>query len=157
GWVDSHTENSDNATQAGGYLFRKKNQIGEYDYFLGASSDSKLFRSHLRNEIVDEDKSEFERLDYYQLKSASVYGNSYIRNQSYDKDKENLFDSIIEFANRNNPAAKEDFNKYISSQKGDNKPTPNGLLKILQEKHSKALEELMIDGDFIRINTIVTD
>lgn len=33
GWPDSKTDKSDNGTQYGGYLFRKKNSIGEYDYF----------------------------------------------------------------------------------------------------------------------------
>ncbi len=111
GWVDSHTENSDNGTQAGGYLFRKKNIIGEYDYYVGVSKDSKLFRSHLQNGIHADDKSEFERLDYYQLKSASVYGNSYVGG-SYDEDKKMLFQSIYKFSENIN-LLKADFDRYI--------------------------------------------
>ena len=71
GWVDSKTE-SDKATQYGGYLFRKKNSIGEYDYYLGISSATKLFRSF--NPVAEEDMSGFERLDYYQLKGKLSTG-----------------------------------------------------------------------------------
>jgi len=155
GWVDSHTENSDNGTQAGGYLFRKKNHIGEYDYYLGISKDTKLFRSHLQNEIQEEDKSEFERLDYYQLKSASVYGNSYIGG-SYDEDKKMLLKSIYKFAENNHPL-KADFDKYIASQKGDNQPTPNGMINIVVEKYPQLMQELVKNEEFEAANKMVIE
>lgn len=53
GWPDSKTDKSDNGTQYGGYLFRKKNSIGEYDYFLGISTNSKLFRKKPIDNNVD--------------------------------------------------------------------------------------------------------
>lgn len=81
GWVDSKTEKSDNGTQYGGYIFRKKNEIGEYDFFLGISSDTKLFR---RDESVKFEDGMYERLDYYQLKGQTIFGSSYEGN--YEKD-----------------------------------------------------------------------
>ena len=52
GFTDSHTEQSDNATQYGAYIFRKKNyKCDEYEYFLGISENSKLFRCFLKKEI----------------------------------------------------------------------------------------------------------
>lgn len=157
GWVDSHTESSDNATQSGGYLFRKKNPVGEYDYYLGVSADSKLFRSHLQNEIAENDKSEFERLDYYQLKSASVYGNSYQGDgNTYEQDKIILFNSIYQFA-ENNQDLRIDFDKYISSQKNISQPTPSGLIKILKDKHPQLLKDLMNNSNFKSINQNITE
>ncbi len=67
GWVDSRTK-SDNGTQYGGYIFRKKNEIGEYDFYLGISADTKLFR---RDAAISYDDGMYERLDYYQLKSKN--------------------------------------------------------------------------------------
>lgn len=80
GWVDSKTEKSDNGTQYGGYLFRKKNAIGEYDYFVGISANTKLFR---RKENVKAEGG-YERLDYYQLKSQTIFGSSYGGNYGDD-------------------------------------------------------------------------
>lgn len=79
GFTDSYSE-SDNGTQYGGYLFRRKNhKSNEYEYYLGVSKKSKLFRCHLRDTIQEEDKSEYERLDYYQIKSnsPSLYPDNY--------------------------------------------------------------------------------
>lgn len=89
GWVDSKTENSDNGTQYGGYLFRKINQIGEYDYYLGISADTKLFR---RCSGLKYEPGMFERLDYYQLKSQTIYGSSYAGD--YGKDARQLLDAF---------------------------------------------------------------
>ncbi|HRP90010.1 MAG TPA: type V CRISPR-associated protein Cas12a/Cpf1 [Edaphocola sp.] len=162
GWVDSHTENSDNATQAGGYLFRKKNAIDEYDYYVGFSADTKLFRSHEKDDVKIDDKSEYERLDYYQLKSASVYGNSYVGTNingictTYENDKNALFNAIKNWGDTRT-SIKDDFDKYISSQKGDNKPTPSGLFKVLQEKHSSDLTNLYNDINFKKTNQTIID
>lgn len=77
GFTDSHTE-SDNATQYGGYIFRKKNNIcDEYEYFIGISKNSQLFRCHLKDTISQNDYCSFERLDYYQMKKNTPYPNSY--------------------------------------------------------------------------------
>ncbi|MDT8391542.1 MAG: type V CRISPR-associated protein Cas12a/Cpf1 [Lentisphaeria bacterium] len=81
GFVDSHTA-SDNATQYCGYLFRKLNkEFSEYEYFLGISLNPKLFRCHSQNEIPKEDRSEYERLEYYQPKSTTFFSGQYSKNK----------------------------------------------------------------------------
>ena len=87
GWVDSKTDKSDNGTQYSGYLFRKKNCINEYDYYLGVSEDVKLFRNDTKVDIND--VSKFERLNYYQLKGDTIYGQAF----SVKNDKER-FDNL---------------------------------------------------------------
>lgn len=156
GWVDSHTDKSDNATQAGGYLFRKKNSINEYDYYLGISGDAKLFRSHLKRNISVSEKSEYERLDYYQLKSASVYGNSYV-GESYEDDKNQLISAIDEFIrSTNHKDLKEDIKKYKEKQTGDKKITPSGLLSILEEeKYIQEYQNLFLDDEFSKVNAMM--
>lgn len=157
GWVDSYTEKSDNGTQAGGYLFRKKVVIDgavEYDYYLGVSSDSKLFRSHLQSDIAKDDLSEYERLDYYQLKSASVFGNSYIEG-SYSEDKDRLRDAISAFVE--NSSFKEQMDSYLSSLKGGNEATPYAMINFIKDKNPELIDELLKDKVFGSINKTVTD
>lgn len=84
GWTDSKTESSNNGTQYGGYLFRKKNIIGEYDYYLGISANSKLFRKKEENN----DSQGYERLNYYQIKPDLIFGNFYTGD--YKKECEEL-------------------------------------------------------------------
>lgn len=77
GFVDSHTK-SNMGTQYGGYIFRKHNSFcDEYEYYLGISKDSKLFRNHLKDCIQEIDKCVYERLEYYQMKSTTPYPNQY--------------------------------------------------------------------------------
>lgn len=83
GWPDSKTDKSDNGTQYGGYLFRKKNSIGEFDYFLGISTNRKLFRK----KPIDNNVDFMERIDYYQIKSETIFGKSYIGTYSEDTEK----------------------------------------------------------------------
>lgn len=90
GWTDSQTI-SDNGTQYGGYLFRKKNTIGEYDYFLGISTNSKLFRK----KPIDNNVDFMERIDYYQIKSKTIFGKSYIG--EYSEDTKELKSAIEDF------------------------------------------------------------
>ena len=80
GWSDNQTE-SDNGTQYGGYIFRKKNEIGEYDFYLGISTDAKLFR---RDETICYEDGMYERFDYYHLKPTTLLGKSYIGNYGED-------------------------------------------------------------------------
>lgn len=80
GWLDNQTK-SDNGTQYGGYIFRKKNEIGEYDFYLGISADAKLFR---RDETICYEDGMYERLDYYHLKPITLLGKSYIGNYGED-------------------------------------------------------------------------
>ena len=89
GWVDSKTDRSDNGTQYGGYLFRKKNDIGEYDFYLGISADRHLFR---RDDTLTCNNSMYERLDYYQVKGQTIFGSSYEGN--YEQDSRNLLSAI---------------------------------------------------------------
>lgn len=74
GWPDNQTK-SDNGTQYGGYIFRKKNEIGEYDFYLGISADAKLFR---RDETIRYEDGMYERFDYYHLIPKTLLGKSYI-------------------------------------------------------------------------------
>lgn len=80
GWSDNQTK-SDNGTQYGGYIFRKKNEIGEYDFYLGISADAKLFR---RDETICYEDGMYERFDYYHLKPNTLLGKSYIGNYGED-------------------------------------------------------------------------
>ena len=95
GWVDSYTEKSENGTQHGGYLFRKKNCIGEYDYYLGVTKQTKCFRC--RTAIEERDLSPYERLDYYNPNSKSIYGSSYRGERSYNEDKRLAKNAIVRF------------------------------------------------------------
>ncbi|MBQ8298282.1 MAG: hypothetical protein IJX99_00150 [Clostridia bacterium] len=78
GFVESKTDKNDHGTQYGGYIFRKKHvACNEYEYYIGVSTKTKLFRCHLRDNIENTDKSDFERLEYYQMKSTTPYPNEY--------------------------------------------------------------------------------
>lgn len=89
GWVDSKTDKSDNGTQFGGYIFRRLNNIEEYDYYLGISADKKLFR---RDDAITYQKGMYERLDYYQLKGQTIFGSSYEGN--YEEDSNQLLSAL---------------------------------------------------------------
>lgn len=80
GWIDNRTK-SDNGTQYGGYIFRKKNEIGEYDFYLGISADAKLFR---HDATIGYEDGMYERFDYYHLKSKTLLGKSYVGNYGED-------------------------------------------------------------------------
>ena len=155
GWVDSQTEKSDNGTQAGSYLFRSLNSIGEYDYYLGVSSDSKLFRK--KNGA----KGKFEILDYYQIKSKSVYGSCYAGEEGFDKDKEILSKCIKEFVsqiqdNKIRLSISDDFSKLkaVDSSKGI---TPKALIDVLKDKYIGQLLLLLNDPTFSNENTRVIE
>lgn len=141
GWVDSKTEKSDNGTQYGGYLFRKKNAIGEFDYFLGVSANKKLFR---RN---SEAAGQYERLDYYQPKSQTVYGNSYVGPNGYDHDKRELMEAIVSFV-----GALDNKELYQDLASRD---TPSSMLTALKD-HPHIYQQLLNDNKFAAINSKVT-
>jgi len=147
GWVDSKTEKSDNGTQAGGYLFRKKNSIGEYDYYLGISSDAKLFR------MEEGVSGSFERLDYYQPKSQSVYGSSYAGENTYEEDKKRLLSVMNSFVETiSDPSVR----KSLKSKASKKEVTPSGLLSDIQNSGEQYYQELLGSNDFIKINRVVT-
>lgn len=147
GWTDSQTE-SDKGTQYGGYLFRKKNSIGEYDYYLGVSSATKLFRSF--KSVPDVDKSDFERLDYYQLKGNTFYGTFY--KGDYESESANIKRAIDYFISRN---GNSDIKETISEERGKRQSkisTAIGYLKFLRQYDSELYKSLLQDEGFKKSN-----
>lgn len=146
GWVDSKTENSDNGTQYGGYLFRRKNGIGEYDYYLGISSDVKLFRKDTI--IAEHDKSDFERLDYYQLKSQTFYGSAY--KGDYELETQNVIKAIDNFISKNGETDISE--KIISDRANKNSKTgtAKGYLNFI--KNTSIYDDLLNDDIFKNAN-----
>lgn len=134
GWVDSRTK-SDNGTQYGGYIFRKKNEIGEYDFYLGISADTKLFR---RDAAISYDDGMYERLDYYQLKSKTLLGNSYVGD--YGLDSMNLLSAL------KNAAVKFQFEKEVVPKDKENVPK---YLKRLKLDYAGFYQILMNDDKVV--------
>ena len=134
GWSDSQTE-KDNGTQYGGYIFRKKNEIGEYDFYLGISADAKLFR---RDAAISYDDGMYERLDYYQLKSKTLLGNSYAGD--YGQDSMDLLSAF------KNAAAKFQFEKEVVPKDKENVPK---YLKRLKQKYANFYQILMNDVNVV--------
>jgi len=143
GWVDSKTEKSDCGTQYGGYLFRKMNSIGEYDYYLGISANTKLFRK------ADGVTGQFERLDYYQPKSQTVYGKCYVGKDGYENDKQALMQSIRTFVDA---ACNEGCSKEIA-----NETNPSAMVSAIRDKFPSLYQELLKDSEFSEVNKRVTD
>lgn len=152
GWVDSKTE-SDNATQYGGYLFRRQNSIGEYDYYLGISAATRLFRSF--NKVETSDRSDFERLDYYQLKGKTFYGALY--KGSYEVESSNIWQTIDGIVCRsNNTQLKEKVNAE-KTKKQSKISTAIGYLKFIKQQDSEFYDNLLKDDTFKKNNqTIMT-
>ena len=134
GWSDSQTE-KDNGTQYGGYIFRKKNEIGEYDFYLGISTDAKLFR---RDAAISYDDGMYERLDYYQLKSKTLLGNSYAGD--YGQDSMDLLSAF------KNAAAKFQFEKEVVPKDKENVPK---YLKRLKLDYAGFYQILMNDVNVV--------
>lgn len=148
GWVDSQTDKSDNGTQYGGYLFRKKNSIDEYD---GISINKKLFRDKAP---FNEEQNKFERLNYYQPKSQTIYGSSYKGENTYDIDKQKLIEAISQFidSKEENDITKEIKKKFA---KGKTDPTPKGMITILKN-YPEYYKELLKDKTFAKENKRIT-
>lgn len=127
GFVDSNTI-TDNGTQYGGYLFRKMHPSNEgYEYFLGISKNAKLFRCHLKDSIKESDKSEYERLEYYQMKDTTPYPSEY-------KEKKERIREIIKELVKNNSSKdlSNDISKIIDkAEKKDT--TPTQLFSLIRE------------------------
>ncbi|EFL46285.1 hypothetical protein HMPREF9296_0755 [Prevotella disiens FB035-09AN] len=155
GWVDSKTEKSDNGTQYGGYLFRKKNEIGEYDYFLGISSKAQLFR---KNEAVIGD---YERLDYYQPKANTIYGSAYEGENSYKEDKKRLNKVIIAYIEQIKQtnikkSIIESISKYPNIS-DDDKVTPSSLLEKIKKVSIDSYNGILSFKSFQSVNKEVID
>ena len=145
GWTDSKTENSDNGTQYGGYLFRRTNAIGEYDYYLGVSKNSHLFRRH------DRAKGLFERLEYYQLIDRTIYQNSYVGENSYEEDKSELMKAIMSFVTKTFKSDEEIIDEIKK------KDTPSSMLTAINNRSGAVYLELMKDNDFSIANRRMID
>lgn len=91
GFTESKTENSNNGTQYGAYIFRKQNDQGEYNYFLGISTDPSLVSYFDKPDHTG--NSEYERLNYYQILIRAIYGTSY--EGDYQEDKKNLTENQV--------------------------------------------------------------
>ena len=143
GWVESKTDASDNGTQYGGYLFRKRNCIGEYDYYLGISSNSKLFRYF--NSISKEGASGYERLNYYQPKEQSVYGSAYKGRHPYADDKVLLMSTILDFMKKTKDT---EFYEGLLAYSQTDLATPSGCLSRIKEFSTELYENLLRDEKF---------
>lgn len=139
GFVESRTEKSDHGTQYGGYLFRKLNSSGDYDYFLGCSKNAKLFREHLASSVSENDKSTYERFYYYQLKTQTIYYN--YRNEqgeTYEIEKQKLKDVILQ-------ATKENGRLF----EYDDKDTPTNYLNKI-ERENQSLYKAIIENENVK-------
>lgn len=147
GWTDSQTK-SDNGTQYGGYLFRKRNAIGEYDYYLGISKDAHILRKR------DGVHGEYERLDYYQIDSKTFYKYYYCGGENtFGDDKSSLMEAIKSFMDKT-VHSEEDKTllKEIHA-----KDTPVAMIKAIQERSQSKITELLNYRDFADINNIVIE
>lgn len=134
GWSDSQTE-KDNGTQYGGYIFRKKNEIGEYDFYLGISTDAKLFR---RDETICYEDGMYERFDYYHLKLNTLLGKSYIGN--YGEDSKAVLSAF------NAAITKLHLEKKLVPKDNEKVPT---YLKRLKKKYANFYQILMNDVNVV--------
>lgn len=134
GWSDNQTK-SDNGTQYGGYIFRKKNEIGEYDFYLGVSSDAKLFR---HDATIGYEDGMYERFDYYQLKSKTLLGKSYVGN--YGEDSNAVLSAF------NNAVTKLHLEKELVPKDNENVPK---YLKRLKQDYAGFYQILMNDDNVV--------
>lgn len=134
GWSDNQTK-SDNGTQYGGYIFRKKNEIGEYDFYLGISADAKLFR---RDETICNEDGMYERFDYYHLKPNTLLGKSYIGN--YGEDSKAVLSAF------NAAITKLQLEKKLVPKDNEKVPT---YLKRLKQNYANFYQILMNDDNVV--------
>ncbi len=146
GWTDNMTK-SDNGTQYGGFLFRKKNSIGEYDYFLGICKKAWILR---KREGVSGD---YERLDYYQINSRTFYKYYYYGENGFEEDKNSLMKAIKAYLEIT--AQDEDDRDLLEDVKA--KDTPIAMITIIQERSQSKLSELLNDKCFADINKTVIE
>ncbi len=89
-FTESKTNNSNNWTQYGAYILRKKGKYW-YIYYLWISKNA-----HLISYFDESDNSwtsGFERMNYYQIKTNSIYWASY--NWTFKEDKEKLPELVV--------------------------------------------------------------
>ena len=153
GWTDSRTETSDHGTQYGGYLFRKKNGIGEYDYFLGISKNAKLFREGRQNEETK--KSVYERLDYYQMKSDTIYGPAYKGKRGYRFEKSEMIRLIREYADLHAGKDTRDALKKYQDSTAIELQTPSQYLTIIKNNEPEFLNDIKTWDPFRKQNALM--
>jgi CRISPR-associated protein Cpf1 len=146
GWTDSMTK-SDNGTQYGGYIFRKKNAIGEYDYYLGVCKNAKILRKR------DGVHGDYERLDYYQIDSKTFYKYYYCGANGFEEDKNSLMKAIRSFLE----ITAQDENDEQLLKDVNSKDTPIAMITAIQERSQSKLSELLNDKDFADINKTVIE
>jgi len=153
GFVDSHTSNSDNATQYGGYLFRKYvPETNKYDYLIGISKDAKLFRCHLKNQVLAVDKSDIQRLEYYQPKSTTFFSSEYSRNKEklvtyLSKQVASTFDEIKKVIPQEDIKELERCNQRLLK-----KDTPTALISaIRKERKYTQYKDIFVEQDFLSL------
>lgn len=140
GFTENNTK-SDNGTQYGGYLFRKKNSFDEYDYFLGCSKNAYLFRENFADSIPENDKSDYERLYYYQPKLKTIYNgykNKDGKDYGFDKNK---FKELIS-------AVSEKNGTKISYEEKD---TPTILLSRIETSNPELYKIIISDSSVIEL------
>ncbi len=142
GFTESITEKSKNGTQYGAYLFRKKHEtIGEYEYFLGISKNVMLLRCDKKDDIAEHDKSLYERLEYYQVKSTSLFSSTYSEN----KDKlitllEYELDAALAEMKESEKEKAEAENDKITKRSAQGEITPSKIItEIKKGKYFKSL------------------
>ncbi len=154
GWTESVTEKSNNGTQYGGYLFRKKNQIGEYDYFLGVSKSAKLFPYAQSESIAINDISDYERLNYYQLASKSFY-NSYFKDSitglDYSALKEKAKKFLMDYANSSESQVGELIEKHFAKDDA----VATGCFKKIQKTLPEDFSKMLKNKEFKEINSSI--
>ncbi|MDR2653089.1 MAG: type V CRISPR-associated protein Cas12a/Cpf1 [Prevotellaceae bacterium] len=153
GFVDSYS-NSDNATQYGGYIFRKKafynekEGRNEYEYFLGISANQKLFRCHLQKNILENDKSDYERLEYYQAKSTTYFDSKY--NDNNDKLRSTIYTLLNDFIQDKDDNTKKKILPIINSDTKD-ETKPSQLFEKIEGE--KEFEHILRDN---KIQALIT-
>lgn len=158
GWSENNTK-SDLGTQYGGYLFRKKNEIDEYDYYLGISKNTKLFRFF--KEVESSDCSEYQRLKYYQLKSQTFYGGCYRTavGHDFDDDKTKLIDCIMKVCNKfASPILLGAINKENLKAPDKSKlNSPKSFIEFTKKKDFECYKKILVDESFRKLDAIVTE
>lgn len=155
GWVESQTENSNNGTQYGGYIFRKRNTCNEYDYYLGVSQDSKLFSS--KKNVLPPQRSEYERLEYYQLKKESIYGSSFRGPVPYPQLKSDMITCLEQLVSNSGDNELKELVQKEQAKKQPKISTPKGFMEFIQTNSSQTYQEILSNARFQEINERIID
>jgi hypothetical protein len=101
----------------------------------------------LEEKITEEsDKSEYERLNYYQVKTTSIYGTGYVSN--YDIEKTNLIFCIDEYIKEK---GNEKLKNAVEKEKARKQPkinTPKGYLNFLLKEDKTIYNEIIKTENF---------